>query len=146
MLIPKGLHVLVRLRALGVEGAAYFSFVVLVKGEDEMKFVLFVLITQFQGVVITASDVPVQSAEDAFIVVDERLASELGKEAVSEVELCPGLVQDETAVLVDLRILSPDAYVLCGKTDRQVLPLVIHGKAGTVIDEAGRLLPFATGI
>ena len=39
MLVPKGLHVLVRLRALGVEGAAYFSFVVLVKGEDEMKFV-----------------------------------------------------------------------------------------------------------
>ncbi len=146
MLVPKGLHVLVRLRALGIEGAAYFSFVVLVKGEDEMKFVLFVLIPQFQGVVITAGDVPVQSAEDTFVIVDERLASELSKEAVSEVELCPGLVQDETAVLVDLRVLSPDAYVLCGKADREVLPLVIHGEAGTVIDEAGRLLPFATGI
>ena len=93
--------------------------------------------------VITAGDVPVQSAEDTFVIVDERLASELSKEAVSEVELCPGLVQDETAVLVDLRVLSPDAYVLCGKADREVLPLVIHGEAGTVIDEAGRLLPFA---
>ena len=130
MLVPKGLHVFVRLRALGVEGTAYFSFVVLVKGEDEMKFVLFVLIPQFQGVVITAGDVPVQSAEDAFVIVDERLASELGKEAVSEVELCPGLVQDETAVLVDRRVLSPDAYVLCGKADREVLPLVNSWRGG----------------
>ena len=111
-----------------------------------MELILFVFVTEFESVVITTGNIPVQSAEDTFVVIDQRLAAELGKQAVTEIQLGPRLVQDEATVLIYLRVLSPDTDMLCGKAQREVLSLLIHRKTGTVVDKACRSLSFATGI
>ncbi len=69
MLVPERLHRLIGLCAGGVVSPADRLLVVLVEGEDEVELVGIVPVTQFEGVVVTSGHIPVQCAEDAFVVV-----------------------------------------------------------------------------
>ncbi len=92
---------------------AYSILIVLVESKDKMQLVVLVCITQLQCIMIASGYVPVQPAQDAFVIIDKTLTSQLGKETLTEVQFSPCLVHDETAVLINLRILSPHADVLC---------------------------------
>lgn len=110
-----------------------------------MELVAGVLIAQFESIMVASGYVPVEPAEDAFVVVDQRLATELGKQAVAEIQLCPGFVDDEAAVLVDLRGLAPIRRRAGRESDGEVVTFVVHREACAVVDKACRLFSFIPG-
>ena len=96
------------------------------EGKNKVYLIILIRISQFQCVMITSRHIPVQSAQNTLIVINQCLTPQLGKKAVSEIKFCPCFVQDKTPVLVDLRILSPNSDVLCRHLDFQVRPLVVN--------------------
>ena len=145
-MIPERLHILIGLRAvLLIVGTAYFSLIILIEGKNKMQLIVGVGIPQFQCIMVASGYVPVQSTQNAFVIINKALTSQLGKETFAEVQFGPCFVHNETAVLVNLRVLSPYTDVLCRDFHLQVGTLVLHREACTVVDETRRLLPFIAG-
>ena len=107
-----------------------------------MHFIIFVGIPQLQRIVITTRYIPVQSSQNTFIIINQRLTSQLGKESFAKVHLCPSLIQHKTPVLFNLRVLSPDTYMLCRHLQFQIRTFIIHRQTCAVIDEGRRSHPF----
>ena len=127
IVIPYSLHILIRLCTGSIISTAYLLLVILVEGKNKVYLIILIRISQFQCVMITSRHIPVQSAQNTLIVINQCLTPQLGKKAVSEIKFCPCFVQDKTPVLVELRILSPNSDVLCRHLDFQVRPLVVNG-------------------
>ena len=69
-MIPESLHILVRLRSgLHVIGTAYLSLVILVESKNQMQLVVGVGITQFQCIMVASGYIPIQSAQNAFVII-----------------------------------------------------------------------------
>ena len=136
--VPERLHRLVGLCTGVIIRAPDHSLIVLIEGQDQVQEIPSRLIAELQGVVVTPGHVPIQCAEDAFIIVREWLAPQLGKQAVAEAELSPSLVEDEAPVAVDLRILPPDAYMLRGEAHLKLAALIAQREACSIGNEPSR--------
>ena len=74
-----------------------------------------ILISQFQSIVKTSCNVPVKATQQAFVIIDQRLATQLGKRSLPQVQPCPSLMENKATVFIDLRVLSPHTDMLCSQ-------------------------------
>ena len=133
VVIPHGFHRLVGLQTAGEVGAAIDVGNVLVEGADDVQLMSEAFVAQLQGVVRHGGHRPVVAAEDALVVVGQRLSSDLCKEPVLRVEVDPCLVDVEAVGLV----AAPHTTVLCGGMGYEAGPLVADAEQCSGNDEGG---------
>ena len=104
-----------------------------------------VSVAYFQGIMIAPCHVPVQSSQDALIIIHQRLPSQLHEPRVIQMECGPSLVQYKTSVFVNQRILPPHTDMLCRELQRQLLAFISQSQSGTFIDKPRRFITLTAG-
>ena len=109
-----------------------------------MQLVGILFISQLESIVRTASDIPIEITEEALVIVNQRLSTYLSIH-VAMLQLCPYLIQPVTSILVDLRILSPDADLLSRNFQFEVVCThITNRQPSTVIDKGGEIISLST--
>lgn len=115
IMIPQGLHIFIKFGlAAVIICSAYQGLVILVESKDTIQLMPSMSVAYFQGIMIAPCHVPVQSSQNALIIIHQRLPSQLHEPRVIQMECSPSLVQYKTPVFVNQRIL-PHTPTCCAE-------------------------------